>query len=365
VTSPGVLAATQRLVLLSERHGWTVRGIEAEAEHAALADLIRELGTAADEAFLRPRFLADPAARLPLLPLLAALGTEETARDLAAACCPEGRLADGLPGRILLDLGRLGLQSARDMLWTYAREPWHETGKQACLGLLDLDCAGLEQDIEAAIRACSRQERGLFPEYLPALAGKTGNPDLVSVLLELGRTSPVDNRGGILIGLATLGAAGAAAFETVLADPTWEAADYPTGTWIALHRAVLASGIGADSLWSRFLAGKTAGEAPDLLRYRLECLLAVLDAELATEAEDLPRALSGTTTVSGALLSRLAGEAGPGLLDDEVLACLDDGPAAYDRVSGLMDRLEARYREQCRWAALRREMGIARGGRSS
>jgi hypothetical protein len=101
--------------------------------------------------------------------------------------------------------------------------------------LLCLPCAGLERDIEAAIRGCVG--RNLFPEFLPVLAHKTGNPELLRVIYDHGATdASTDCNGGIVYGIALFGEAGRPHFDQLLFDQHWETWACGTGTvWWAYH----------------------------------------------------------------------------------------------------------------------------------
>jgi hypothetical protein len=133
-------------------------------------------------------------------------------------------------------LGFLGFVEARDALWTCARnDPDYYAHRAASLGLLNLPCEGLEHEIEAAIRGC--EGKNLFPEFLPLLAHKVNNPELLRTIFDVGRTTAsTDCNGGIVYGVTLFGEAGRPYFDQLLFDPYWEASGSGTGTrWWAYH----------------------------------------------------------------------------------------------------------------------------------
>jgi hypothetical protein len=129
----------------------------------------------------------------------------------------------------------MGHAEVRDVLWAAARDGDYHQQKEAALGLLSLPCVGLEKEIEAAIRECVG--RNIFPEFMPVLAHKTGNPKLLQVIFDLGRTTAsTDCNGGIVYGIALFDEVGFPYFDQLLFDPQWEVYACGTGTvWWAYH----------------------------------------------------------------------------------------------------------------------------------
>ena len=154
---------------------------------------------------------------------------------LASACLSGGRLKEEIQPEVLHALGFMGYAEVRDVLWAAARDGDYHQQKEAALGLLSLPCVGLEKEIEAAIRECVG--RNLFPEFMPVLAHKTGNPELLQVIFDMGRTTAsTDCNGGIVYGIALFDEVGFPYFDQLLFDPQWEVYACGTGTvWWAYH----------------------------------------------------------------------------------------------------------------------------------
>jgi hypothetical protein len=199
--------------------------------HARVA-VVARYGGSEDADALLDLFLEAPAEyrRACVLDAVMRAGTGDTARRLASACLSGGRLKKGTQANVLHALGFLGFADARDALWAHAQDGSDHSEQQAAsLGLLNLSCAGLEREIEAAIRACVG--KNLFPEFLPALACRTENPNLLQTIFDLGRTTAsTDCNAGIVYGIALFGDAGSTHFDQLLFDPYWEAYGPGTGT---------------------------------------------------------------------------------------------------------------------------------------
>jgi hypothetical protein len=168
---------------------------------------------------------------------LMALGTRDTGERLLQAFVTNNQLRDGAPETLLHALGHLGVDDAEPVLWAAAHVRDHYVHQAACLGLVDLARPGRESAVADAIRAC--HGHNLFGEFWPALAGQVGDPELLDPFIAAGAPTSTDCFGGVLLGLALLGAR--ATFESVLFDPFWEATD--TGTdnrrWCGLAVRIL------------------------------------------------------------------------------------------------------------------------------
>lgn len=223
-----------------------IDGIRAAPPGALSADVLARArvgvvardGGLEDANALLDVFLEDPTdyQRACALDAVMRTGDRDTARRLAAACLAGETLKEGVQEAVLHALGFLGYAEVRDVLWRCARDTLdYYRQKSAALGLLNLPCDGLEAGIEVAIRACAG--KSLFPEFLPALASKVGNPELLPFLLDLGRTTAsTDCNCGLVYGIALFGAAGRPYFDQLLFDSRWEAFQSATGTgWWACH----------------------------------------------------------------------------------------------------------------------------------
>jgi hypothetical protein len=250
-------------------------------DREAWMHVIRRYGTAADAEALLDAFLVAPAERGWLLPIVQKRGTAATAARLFAMCADGDRLREGTPEDVLHCLGYLGHEPAETLLWRYATEGDHYESQSACLGLLDLPCRGLE--VAAAIAA--HEGKNLFPEFLPALAVKTGDPLWVPRLVRWGQDgASTDCNGGLLLGIAMLGARDD--FLAVLRDPRWEADATATGsrTWAWAGTRVL--GMGLEELQR---------ELPLEMRVALlECWFRPIDLARAVEPTETARDLLAT-----------------------------------------------------------------------
>ncbi len=229
----------------------------------ALARAIALDGTAADVPALLDAFLADPGRREVLLAPLVLLGGPAEMRRIQAAAVVDGRLREGMPADVLWGFGWHGLEETENLLFHHAREAdgrlGSSEGASAALGLLHLPCRGLEGAIREAILACAG--RNLFPEFLPALAGKTGDPGLVDRVIAMGRESASqDCMGGILLAAALAGDPDR--YLEVLWDPAFAAGETSTGsvTWAMLGLDLLGLPLGRmfDGLKRRLV--RRAGE---------------------------------------------------------------------------------------------------------
>ncbi|GCE51092.1 hypothetical protein EI42_04924 [Thermosporothrix hazakensis] len=187
-------------------------------------------GSAQDAEALLSLFLQNPGRREELLLPIRVLGGPELAQRLFMASFQEDILRDDMPEEVLLSLGYMEFQPAEQALWYYARQGVPE----ACLGLLHLPCAGLRADIEAEIRQCFGKS-WWQSEFLPALAVKTGRPQLAKELFVLGSTTAsTDCNSGLVLGIALYGEQGRPFFENLLWDCFWNAGDQATVAYTAI-----------------------------------------------------------------------------------------------------------------------------------
>ncbi|MBY0457255.1 MAG: hypothetical protein K2V38_07960 [Gemmataceae bacterium] len=230
-----MLTVTRELIdgLRSRRPGsssaWVIN-------HARTTFVARHGGLEDAEALLDV-FLEDPTdyTHSRVLDAVMRLGNLDTARRLTSACLVGGELKPDVRADVLHVLGFLGFTEVRDVLWRYAHELggyYHQ--QAAALGLQDLPCDGLETEIGAAIRACAG--KNLFAEFLPVLAHKVGDPELLPLLFGMGETASTDCNAGLVYGIALFGESGRAYFDRLLFNPDWEAFCSATGTlWWAYH----------------------------------------------------------------------------------------------------------------------------------
>lgn len=202
-------------LLLAEDTPYSLRSLACRAVIAR--------GGEADAAALLERMCVRPTDDIGRA--LMALGTRATGERLLRTFVAEGRLREDVPEVILHALGYLGVEEAEPILWDAARVRDHYLHQSAVLGLVHLPCAGRKAAIADAIRGC--HGHNLFNEFVPALAFKVGDPGLLDPLFARGAPTSTDCFGGVLLGLALLGAR--PTFERILFDPRWEATDGSTG----------------------------------------------------------------------------------------------------------------------------------------
>lgn len=208
-----MLIATREL-LVSDERSWNPR-------YERLVDVVVRHGSTADADALLTLFLDDP-----------------------------GRLRDGMPSGVLHAVGYLGYEPAERVLWNHVDAGDWEQTRDACLGLLHLPCDDLRADIE---RALTRHRNAVnFPEFLPVLAGKTGDPAWLGRLVDWGARASVDCNGGLILGIALHGDEARADFVRLLWDPDWEAADSGTGANLWAYAGARVLGLRMADLYADF-----------------------------------------------------------------------------------------------------------------
>ncbi|HEX6358342.1 hypothetical protein [Actinophytocola sp.] len=219
-----VLLATRELL---DRYGSGSRTGISRFE-SAVVDVVMRYGSRSDAQALLPAFLEDPEAGHRLVPVFARHGDVSMAERLLAACVLNGRLREGMPPEVLHAIGFLGYEPAERMLWDHV-EGLHYEAMNACLGLLHLSCSGLLADIGEALRR--HFGAALFPEFLPVLAIKTGDPSWLGKLVEWGEgAASTDCNGGLILGIALHGDRARAEFFRLLWSPRWDAHDGGTAS---------------------------------------------------------------------------------------------------------------------------------------
>jgi hypothetical protein len=147
------------------------------------------------------------------------------AERLLAASLEGGRLREGVPTGVFHAVGCLGYEPAERTLWEYVEQ--NDGSMDACLGLLHLPCRGLRTDIAKALDR--HAGNAWFPEFLPALAVKTGDPSWSRALVAWGERASDDCNGGLMLGIAMHGEAARADFLRMLWNPRWAAHGAGTG----------------------------------------------------------------------------------------------------------------------------------------
>lgn len=264
-----VLPATRELL---DRYGSARQAVTSRWE-STVVDVVLRHGSRSDAQALLTEFLEDPEARRRLVPVFARHGDLSMAERLLAACVEAGRLREGMPEEVLHAVGVLGYEPAERLLWEHVEGPHHEA-MNACLGLLHLSCRGLRTEIAQALER--HFGANLFPEFLPVLATKTGDPSWLGKLIEWGEDgASTDCNGGLILGIALHG--DRAEFTRLLWDPRWEASGGGTGSdyWAYAGSRVL--GLSMPELYTDLVARLRSDAGMDDKRHCLSTFVALLD----------------------------------------------------------------------------------------
>jgi hypothetical protein len=249
--------------LLDRFTGVSAQGLLG-GESMAVEVVLRH-GSLADARALLPAFLDSPATRPDLVPVLAAHGDATIAERLVAECVVAGRLDEDVPFEVLHALGYLGYEPAERLLWQYVEEPdpngvLPASGvPEACLGLLHLRCDDLRTEIGQALER--HVGAALFPEFLPILATKTGDPSWLGRLVKWGEgAASTDCNGGLILGVALHGPPAIPEFLRLLWNPSWEAHDSGTGSYLYAYAGARVLGLDMARLYGD-LTARLNGEA--------------------------------------------------------------------------------------------------------
>ncbi|MFE5325431.1 hypothetical protein ACFRCG_03270 [Embleya sp. NPDC056575] len=226
-----------------------------------VVDVVLRYGSRFDAEVLLPVFLGDPEAREELVPVFARHGDVAMAECLLEASVEAGRLRDGVPTEVLHAVGYLGYEPAERLLWDHVEGSYHEA-KDACLGLLHLSCRGLRHEIAEALERHFGEN--LFPEFLPVLATKTGDPSWLRRLVEWGEGgASTDCNGGLILGTALHGDAARDEFTRLLWNPWWEAHSSATGSVRWAYAGARVLGLGMPDLYADLVARLKSGAEPE------------------------------------------------------------------------------------------------------
>lgn len=245
-----------------------------------VVDVVLRYGSRSDAEALLPVFLDDPGARERLVPVFARHGDIALAERLLEAGVEAGRLRDGVPTGVLHAVGYLGCESAERMLWEHVDDSRgdhvdHHEAMDACLGLLHLPCQGLRTEIAEALER--HVGSGLFPEFLPVLATKTGDPSWLGRLVEWGESgASTDCNGGLILGIAAHGAAARAEFTRLLWNPRWQAYGGGTGSDRWAYAGARLLGLGMPELYAELVARLNSDADTDDKRHCVETFTALL-----------------------------------------------------------------------------------------
>lgn len=214
-------------------------------ERSALVEIVASRGGRADAAALSPRLLTDAEPQWDLLGPVVRHGDAAMAGRLYDRFVVADRLIDRADPQLLWAFGWAGLESARPMLFHYAREPdwgaapgardW-DMAPAAVNGLVHLSPAGMEDEVRAAVEACVG--RTFFPEHLPALAGWIGDAELIDRFLIDDHTSPSSTcMAGVILAIGLLGPAGRDRLHRLFwtSDYPWVWNETPRSTGLAMR----------------------------------------------------------------------------------------------------------------------------------
>jgi len=168
-------------------------------------------------------------------------GEEYHAKKLYEIYTENDKLKYGNSELLLHCFGYLGYQESINMLMYYLDDPDSENDEyftydsmvKSALGLLSLDCSEFKKEIGNKI--FSYKGKGIFNEFMPALACKTDNKDILGFLYELGNEASTDCLNGIVLGISLFAENGKEIFDKVIFNPNWEIADGGTGIARYLH----------------------------------------------------------------------------------------------------------------------------------
>lgn len=206
-----------------------------------------------------------------LLRGIGAHGDTELAQRLYSYSIERGKLKAGLPDETLLTVGSMGVEKAtEELLQMVSIDNWYVSAN-ACLGLLHLSCASCEEEIREMLKASFG--KGLFEEFLPVLAHKVADRNIVPELFEWGETTAsVDCNAGLILGIACFGVEEKETIRRILWSPNWEAHGTGTGTFywtcIAMQHVGLTF---AEMVEDVKKIGEQAGAERDL-KYMLDVL---------------------------------------------------------------------------------------------
>ncbi|MFI6283946.1 hypothetical protein ACIBCM_04155 [Streptomyces sp. NPDC051018] len=260
--------ATRKLL---ERYDGDPAAVSWRWESTAV-DVVLRHGSRSDAEALLPVFLDDPGARGSLVPVFARHGDIGVAERLLDASVEAGRLRDGVPTGVLRAVGYLGYEPAERVLWEHVEG---DESRDACLGLLHLSCRGLRSEIAEALELHAGSN--WFPEFLPVLASKTGDPSWLGRLVEWGEGgASTDCNGGLILGIAVHGDAGRAAFTRLLWNPHWEAYGGGTGSDYWAYAGARVLGLGMPELYAELVARLDSDTDSDGKRHCVRTFTALL-----------------------------------------------------------------------------------------
>jgi len=207
-------------------------------------DFIVEKGSKKDLDFLFPYALKEIEYFNYIFSIIMTFGEEYHAKKLYENYTENDRLKYENSELLLHCFGYLGYQKSIGMLMYYldgsnsGNDEYltYDAMVKSAFGLLSLDCSEYKKEIEDKI--FSYKGKGIFNEFMPALACKTDNKDILGFLYELGSEASTDCLNGIVLGISLFGKKGKEFFDKIIFNPSWEIADGGTGIARYLHLAL-------------------------------------------------------------------------------------------------------------------------------
>lgn len=294
--------------------------VPGEAVRSASIGAILRSGSVDDASVICNHFVAAAGAfeYYELLEVLRRWGNVEHGKRIFEAVMEDDRLKEAIDPVVLEIVGVLGYLPAREVLVEYAYDQKdYYLHKHAALGLLGLDCTGLEEKISKEIEGI--YGKNLFPEFTPVLVSKLHNRgDKLRKLYETGKFhASTDCNAGILLGFSLSGKEGKDYFLKALFDPAWEALSTATGSRTYAFRGVLKQNLSFVDLFAEMEKEGRNGNAP----YALIVFLSLLEESVFNLWNyRLPESFTRTYEgLFGGKDDRLLNLAGEHHLEDEVL----------------------------------------------
>lgn len=222
-----------------------------------------------------------------LFPIFRKFGDELYAQKLFNLYKDNPKEVEESSSEILELLGHFKYDGIKEILAKYA---FGENGdyylnRSAVLGLLHFDCSEYAEKIKLEISKC--YNKGLFPEYMPALVCKLEHQEpILEDLLVLGNQyASTDCNAGIVLGFSLCGEIGRPYFMKALRNPHWEVDSSGTGTIWATYEGTKNLNISFNELYQEFKVETD----PRQLRHLVSVLLALLDSRINDHGDNLTR----------------------------------------------------------------------------
>jgi hypothetical protein len=243
-----ILQATRKILSLAK--------IDPKASSLpVLIDFVNRFGTVADANALYELFQVTKDSEL-LDPIMFH-GDADIADDLFKHAISNGELDTSYPSETLLALAYLQHPEMEAILIRYYQDLFAENTDwdlhiHVCLGLLNYNCKGYEEQLRTMINRCL--ETHLFPDLIPIIAYKLGNQELnerlIKHALEEASTSCIS---GILLSTALAGKSYREVFKSMILNKDLEATYSGIGNTYFTFQGMHAQQISIRELYEDFL----------------------------------------------------------------------------------------------------------------